>query len=96
MSVIEVTTFRLADSDAEAAFLAADRAVQAASAPRKGFLRRTTAKGESGTWLVLSLWASATDADASAATPFEEAASRSFPTLVEATSSETQRFRTLD
>lgn len=96
MSVVEVTMFRLADGADEAGFLAVDRAVQAELAPRRGFLRRTTARGEDGDWLVVTLWQSTSNADESAQTAFEDPAAKAFETLVDATTTETKRFRTLD
>jgi hypothetical protein len=62
--LLETTTFRLADGVDEAAFLAADEALQADLSPRRGFVRRTTARGEAGQWLVLTMWWSAQVADA--------------------------------
>jgi hypothetical protein len=62
--LLETTTFRLADGVDEAAFLTADEALQADLNPREGFVRRTTARGGGGEWLVLALWRSAETADA--------------------------------
>ena len=65
--MIEISTFRLGAGVDEADFLEADRLVQTRFAPRRpGFLRRTTARGEDGSWLVLVLWGSAADATAAA------------------------------
>jgi heme-degrading monooxygenase HmoA len=56
VSIVEVTTFRLAGGVAVASFLALDRRVQTELVPnRPGFMRRTTARrGED--WLVVTLW----------------------------------------
>jgi hypothetical protein len=62
--LLETTTFRLADGVDEATFLAADEALQAELNPKKGFVRRTTARGEAGEWLVLAIWWSPAEADA--------------------------------
>jgi hypothetical protein len=66
--IIEHRTFRLAVGTADATFLAADRRVQQEVAPfEPGFVRRTTARGDDGRWLVETLWfddASATAAEA--------------------------------
>jgi hypothetical protein len=86
--LVETTTFRLADGVDEAAFLAADAARQAELSPQRGFVRRTTARGEAGAWLVLAMWWSATEADAAAAAVPEE--------LVEQGSVRRERFETLD
>ena len=53
--LIEVRTFRLAGD--EEAFVAADKAEQHALCVRnRGLIRRTTARGEDGEWVVLTLW----------------------------------------
>ena len=53
--IVEVRTFRLASD--EDAFLAADKDEQHALMTRnRGMIRRTTAKSDSGEWLVLTLW----------------------------------------
>jgi heme-degrading monooxygenase HmoA len=62
VSIVEVTTFRLAEGVTDEAFLALDKRISTELVPnRPGFLRRTTARhGED--WLVVTLWASETDA----------------------------------
>ena len=86
--LVETTTFRLADGVDEAAFLAADEALQAELSPQRGFVRRTTARGEAGAWLVLAMWWSAEVADAApAAVP---------PDLVDPGTVRRERFETLD
>ncbi|HXY28710.1 MAG TPA: hypothetical protein VEH82_10555 [Acidimicrobiales bacterium] len=64
MSIVEITTFRLAEGVTDEAFLTLDRRVQTELVPNQpGFLRRTTARhGED--WLVVTLWASEADATA--------------------------------
>lgn len=63
--LVETAVFRLAPGVDEADFLAADRRVQTERIPNQpGFLRRTTARGDDGTWLVITLWDSAESADA--------------------------------
>jgi hypothetical protein len=63
--VIEILRFRLAAGTDEADFLAADRRLQQEfAAHQPGLLRRTTARGEGGNWIVIDLWRSAADADA--------------------------------
>jgi heme-degrading monooxygenase HmoA len=58
VSVVEITTFRLAEGVAVEAFLALDRRIQTELVPNQpGFLRRTTAR-HVDEWLVLTLWAS--------------------------------------
>lgn len=62
--LLETTTFRLAAGVDEVAFLAADEALQEELSPWPGFVRRTTARGDAGEWLVLSMWGTVADADA--------------------------------
>ena len=64
MSIVEITTFRLAEGVTDEAFLALDRRIQTELVPNQpGFLRRTTAR-HGDDWLVVTLWAA--DADAAA------------------------------
>jgi len=59
--------FHLAPGTAEAGFLAADRALQEEFAYHQpGLLRRTTARGDDGAWIVIDLWSSGAEADACA------------------------------
>jgi hypothetical protein len=54
-----------------------------------GFVRRTTARGENGEWLVVTLWSSAAEADAAPA-------ATDFMALVDPASVSLQRYATLD
>jgi heme-degrading monooxygenase HmoA len=96
MSVVEVTTFRLAEGVADDAFLALDKRVQTELVPnRPGFVRRTTARhGED--WLVVTLWA--TEEHAAAFTRETEAdpLQVEFARVVEAGSRHLTRYETLD
>jgi hypothetical protein len=86
--LVELTTFRLAPGVDEAAFLAADAEVQAELSPEPGFVRRTTARGEDGAWLVLAMWWTAGHADdAPPPVPAD---------LVDAASLHRERYTTLD
>lgn len=67
--LIENTTFRLVAGADEGLFLAADAEAQAALSPAPGFVRRTTARGSDGEWLVAALWWDAEHADRAPATP---------------------------
>ncbi len=61
--IIEVSTFRLAEGVTEDVFLAADAAVQTDFFHlQPGILRRTTARGDEGTYAAVSLWSSMDDA----------------------------------
>ena len=96
MSVVEITTFRLADGADDDGFLALDRRVQTELVPNQpGFMRRTTTR-RGDDWLVVTLWA--TEADAVA---FEDVANRDpaqteFDGHLEVGSVITRRFDTLD
>ena len=64
MSIVEITTFRLAEGVTDESFLALDRLVQTELVPnRPGFMRRTTAR-HGDDWVVVTLWS--TDEDAGA------------------------------
>jgi heme-degrading monooxygenase HmoA len=96
VSVVEITTFELAQEADDDAFLAADRRVQTELVPNQsGFMRRTTARGGAG-WVVVVLWSSR-----EAATAFDDVA-RSHPVQAEfeqhlhRASVVTHRYDTLD
>ena len=56
MSIVEITTFRLAEGVTDDSFLALDRRIQTELVPNQpGFLRRTTAR-HGDDWLVVTLW----------------------------------------
>lgn len=93
--IIEHRMFRLAAGTDEAAFLAADRRVQEEVAPfQHGFIRRTTARGVDGRWLVETLWSS--DIDAAAAAEGDGPAADSLRVCVDPDSVEVVRWTTLD
>ena len=97
MSVIETTTFRLRADVDEAAFLGADQRVQTEFLPNHpGFLRRTTARGTEGEWIVVTLWASASDAEASAGRATGDAVMRAYTDFLEPGTEQTRRYATLD
>ena len=92
--MIELTTFRLRAGVVDAAFLAADARMQTDVAyQRPGLLRRTTARGEDGRWLVLTLWASADDTDPAARAA---ATDPEFESLVDTASRRTERYAPID
>jgi hypothetical protein len=98
MAVIDVVTFRLAPGVDEEEFLDADQRAQTeVFYAQPGLLRRTTARaGAGGDWLVLTLWASPGDADASAdASRDTEEVSR-WMACIEPPSVTTRRYATLD
>lgn len=93
--IIEHRTFRLAPGTDEGAFLAADRGVQQEVAPfQSGFVRRTTARGGDGRWLVETLWYD--DVSAMAAEGADGTAVDAFRACVDPASVEVVRWTTLD
>jgi len=97
MAVIEVVTFRLASHVEPDEFLVADK--QAATEfhyLQRGLLRRTTARGVDGQWLVVTLWASARDAEASAVAGRADPIVSLLTSLMDPTSVATTRYDTLE
>jgi hypothetical protein len=95
--VIEILRFRLGDGVEEADFLAADRRVQQEFAYQQpGLLRRTTARGEDGGWIVIDLWRSAADADACDARWERDEVTQAFMDLLDRSSVATERYQELD
>jgi len=89
--------FRLrADTD-ERDFLAADARLQSDFAYRQpGLVRRTTARGQDGGWVVIDLWRSPAEADACAARWESDPAVQAFMEFVDSQSVETSRYDELD
>jgi hypothetical protein len=95
--VIEIMRFRLPAGADEAAFLAADRRVQQEFAYHQpGLLRRTTARGQDGGWIVIDLWRSAADADACDARWERDEVTQAFMGLLDRSSVSTGRYQELD
>jgi hypothetical protein len=95
--MIEIMSFRLAPEADEEAFLAADRLVQSDFAYHQpGLLRRTTARSADGAWIVIDLWRSESDADATAVLWGGEASTSTFMSFVDPTTVRTERYTTLD
>ncbi len=68
MSIVGITTFRLAEGVGDESFRALDRRVQTELVPNQpGFMRRTTAR-HGDDWLVVTLWSTE-----EAATAFQRA-----------------------
>ncbi|HEX3795125.1 MAG TPA: hypothetical protein VHV57_11555 [Acidimicrobiales bacterium] len=96
MATVEITVFSLAGEADDEAFLAADRAVQTELIPNQpGFMRRTTAR-RGDTWLVLTLWRSAADAEAFETAVQGHAVQVAFEKRIDPASRRQQRFDTLD
>jgi heme-degrading monooxygenase HmoA len=96
VSIVEISTFRLAAGTDEPSFLAADRRVQTELVPNQpGFVRRTTAR-RGAAWVVVTLWATE-EAAADFATGAEgHPVWTAFTGLLEPGSLATDRFDTLD
>ena len=94
--LIELTTFNLVNVTEEAAFLEADRVVQAELSCREGFVRRTTARGEEGDWLVMTIWRTRDHAEASTAGNGNGPGAETFAPLVDASTLTIRRYFTLD
>ena len=95
--MIEIMRFRLAPGADEAEFLAADRRLQQEFAyAQPGLLRRTTARGEDGGWIVIDLWRSAADADACGRRWDDDPVVAAFMVLVDRATVTDERFHELD
>jgi hypothetical protein len=94
--VIEIMRFRLAAGAAESAFLAADGALQEEFAYHQpGLLRRTVARGDGGAWIVIDLWRSGEDADASATRWDVDPVAQRFMEMVDRSTVTTERYTPL-
>jgi heme-degrading monooxygenase HmoA len=95
--LMETVTFRLAADTDESAFLEADKRVQTEFIPNQpGFLRRTTARGHDGEWLVVVLWNSENDADTCTSQSDGHPATMAFTALLDSSTLRTKRYETLD
>jgi len=93
--IIEHRTFRLAEGVDEDAFLDADRRVQQEVAVfQEGFVRRTTARGADGAWLVETVWDDDACADAAAGERTDPG--RALDACIEPASEQVLRWTTLD
>jgi hypothetical protein len=97
MSLIETTTFRLDAGSEESALLDADQRAQTEFFYlQPGLVRRTTARGSDGEWLVVVLWSSEAEADAAHARSAGDGAMSAFTALLDGSSVRTRRYRALD
>lgn len=95
MAVLEVCTFRLHGD--EAAFRAADVRMQTDFAyQQQGLLRRTTARGGGGEWLVLCMWADEGAAAAARAAEAGDPVAQAFWSECDAGSVDRRVFTTLE
>ena len=95
--MIVITTFRLHPETVEEAFLALDTRVQTEFAYHEtGLVRRTTARSAGGTWLVIEIWHSDEDADASASDRADSPLHGEYLSLIDRQTLESDRFATFD
>jgi hypothetical protein len=97
MAVIETMTFRLRTGADEDEFLLIDKRLQSEFAYQQpGLVRRTTAHGDGGAWIVIDVWATAADADAMSARWDTDALAAEFMSHVDADTVDVRRYTTLD
>jgi hypothetical protein len=89
--------FRLAPATSEAEFRVADKAVQERLAyQHPGLVRRTTARNDQGSWVVIDVWRSAEDCDAYVGRGNAEPVLGAFMALVDPNTVVRERYETLD
>lgn len=94
--ILENRTFRLAAGVAEEEFTRTDADCQTQFVYRqRGLIRRTTARGFDGSWLVATLWDSLDDAEAAERAEADDAVGARWLALVDRDSMETRRFEAL-
>jgi hypothetical protein len=95
--VIEILRFKLAPGVDDADFVAADKRLQAEFAYQQpGLLRRTTARGAEGEWVVIDLWHSWADADRCDGVWGQDQVSDHFQSLVDRATMQVHRYNELD
>ena len=95
--MIEILAFNLLEGADEEEFVLADKRVQTEFAYQQpGLVRRTTARGRDGSWLVIDLWGSDADADQASEHWGRDAVTEAFTRLVDVASLTSERFETLD
>lgn len=95
--IVEILRFKLSPGTDEAEFLRLDKRVQTEFAYQQpGMIRRTTAKGLDGAWLVVDLWRSEADAERCDAVWGQDPLTDEFRTRMDANSVTVERFETLD
>jgi hypothetical protein len=95
--MLELMRFRLVPGADVSAFLAADKRLQSDFAYQQpGLLRRTTARGADGRWVVVDVWRSAADADACAAQWDSDDMAGAFMAFVDRSTVESERYEELE
>jgi heme-degrading monooxygenase HmoA len=96
VSIVEITTFRLAEGVTDESFLALDRRIQTELVPnRPGFMRRTTAR-HGDVWLVVTLWSTEDAAAAYQRAVEGDPLQAEFDRMLEAGTVHLARYATLD
>ncbi len=91
--LIENATFRLVDEVSTEEFLSIDARFQEDFAyQQKGLLRRTTARSEDGTWLIMNLWDSLESADAPKDTTYSAAVIEAMHRCIDFSTHKVERF----
>jgi hypothetical protein len=95
--VIEIMRFRLSSGVDRPTFLAADRAVQEDFAYQQpGLLRRTTARADDDSWIVIDMWQSGAESDACSARWDRDPVAQRFMSLVDRDTLVTERYTERD
>ena len=95
--MIEIMKFRLAPFVEEDDFLRADRALQEGFAYHQpGLMRRTTARDDKGSWIVIDVWRSDADADECAARWDADPIAQRFMALLDDSTTSIERYAQLD
>jgi hypothetical protein len=95
--VVEILRFRLAPGVDDSAFRAADKQVQTEFAYQQpGLVRRTTARGRDGSWVVINVWSNEADAGRAGERWGRDPITEAFTGLVDPSSLRSERFETLD
>ncbi len=95
--MVEVTTFRLADGVDSDVFREADKEFQTGFVyAQPGLVRRTVARDDAGTWLVVTLWRSPDEADAAREQASGATAARFYAELIDGASVQSHRYLELD
>ena len=94
MAVVDVTTFRLTGD--EQSFRAADARMQTEfSYLQSGCFRRTAARGDDE-WVVITLWATADDAEAAIAAAGSHPVATAFEACIDSKSLSSRRYNLLE
>ena len=95
--IVEILRFKLLPGSDEAAFLDADKRLQTEFAYQQpGMIRRTTVRGDDGSWAVIDFWYSREDAERCDELWSTDPFAGAFMKFVDQSSITTERFESLD